>query len=84
LSKIVSSIQTAIFLPVPFDGFSRHSREQYTDDPERAPIARSDGIQIPQLTQRTSFLSAFVVEPLNGSPAFGAVSAMFFAAPKIF
>ncbi len=76
--------QTAIFLSLPLVGFSMHSREQYTDDPAPAPIARSAGIQVPQLTQRTSFPSTFVVELLNGSLGFGAASAMFFAAPKIF
>jgi len=60
-----------------------HSREQYTDSPPD-PIARSAGIQVPQFTQRTNFLSVFAVEPLNASFGLGGALLIVFAVPRIF
>lgn len=44
--------------------FSRHSREQYSEDLEPGPTARSAGIHVPQLTQRTSLFSVLMDLPL--------------------
>jgi hypothetical protein len=54
------------------------------DDPPLAAIARSAGIQVPQLTHRTNFLSALVVELLNASLGFDGELPIVFAAPRIF
>lgn len=53
-------VQPASFLFRPVAAFSRHSREQYSDMRDLAPIARSAGIQVPQETQRTSLFSILV------------------------
>jgi hypothetical protein len=47
-------------------------------------MARAAGIQVPQLTHRTNFLSAFVLEPLNASLGLDGESPTVFAAPRIF
>ncbi|HEY8186220.1 MAG TPA: hypothetical protein VIF64_09135 [Pyrinomonadaceae bacterium] len=53
------------------------------DAPARAPIARSAGIQVPQLTQRTNFLSGFEVAPPNASRELAGDSPIVLATPKI-
>ena len=59
-AQILSPIYPASFLSFPVADFSRHSREQYSDNFEPAPIARSAGIQVPHATQRTSLFSDFI------------------------
>jgi hypothetical protein len=56
----MNRVQPASFLLGPVAAFSRHSREQYSDMRDPAPIARSAGIQVPQETQRTSLFSILV------------------------
>lgn len=53
-------LQPASFLFWPVAAFSKHSREQYSDIRDPAPIARSAGIQVPHETQRTSLFSILV------------------------
>lgn len=55
--------QPARFLLFPVAAFSRHSREQYSDILEPAPIARWAGIHVPQATQRTSLFSVLIDPP---------------------
>lgn len=64
VASLSANVYPASFLSFPAADFSRHSREQYSDNLEPGPIARSAGIQVPQATQRTSLFSV-LIDPLR-------------------
>ena len=64
IGNFVRPVQPASFRSLPVADFSKHSREQYSDNFEPGPMARSAGIHVPHATQRTSLFSV-LTEPLR-------------------